>query len=64
MAAFLAQKYNPFTAAQIGVHLHGLAGETDTEHLTRAGNTGLIADDLLIRLPEILQKFCNFDRDL
>ena len=64
VAAFLAQKYDPFTAAQIGVHLHGLAGETDTEHLTRAGNTGLIADDLLIRLPEILQKFCNFDRDL
>ncbi|MBR4885349.1 MAG: NAD(P)H-hydrate dehydratase [Lentisphaeria bacterium] len=62
--AFLAQKYDPFTAAQIGVHLHGLTGENHTDRLTRAGNTGLIADDLLARLPVILQKFCEFDPDL
>ena len=64
IGAFLAQKYEPFTAAQIGVHLHGLAGEISTDRLTRTGNTGLIADDLLIRLPEILQKFCDFDSGL
>ncbi len=58
--AFLAQKYDPFTAAQIGVHIHGLAGEIPGDGLNRAGNTGLIADDLLTRLPEILQRFCKF----
>ena len=64
IGAFLAQKYDPFTAAQIGVHLHGLTGENHRERLTRAGNTGLIADDLLVRLPEILQKICDFAHDL
>ena len=64
IGAFLAQKYDPFTAAQIGVHLHGLTGENHRDRLTRAGNGGVIADDLLVRLPEILQKFCNFDPHL
>lgn len=60
IGAFLAQKYDPFTAAELGVHIHGLAGEVRSDRLYRAGNTGLIADDLLTRLPEILQSLTGF----
>lgn len=60
IAAFLAQKYAPFTAAMLGVHLHGLTGENSDDRLSRIINSGVIADDLIKKLPEILQKIAVF----
>ncbi len=47
IAAFAAQKYDPFSAAGIGVWLHGRTGEIC--------GTGSIADDLPAAVPRILQ---------
>jgi NAD(P)H-hydrate epimerase len=48
LAALVGQKLEPFAAAQLGVYLHGLAGD-----LARAqvGEPSLIATDLLHHLP-------------
>lgn len=43
IAALLAQGMPPFEAAQLGVHVHGLAGDLAVENLS---NAGLIASDL------------------
>jgi ADP-dependent NAD(P)H-hydrate dehydratase len=43
IAALLAQKMAPFDAAQLGVHLHGLAGDLAAKSLSEPG---LIASDL------------------
>ncbi len=44
IAALLAQGMAPFDAAQLGVHVHGLAGDLAAEELSKPG---LIASDLL-----------------
>ena len=44
LVALLAQGMQPFEAAQLGVHLHGLAGDLAAGELS---NHGLIASDLL-----------------
>lgn len=44
LAALLGQGLEPFAAAQLGVHLHGLAGDLARDKL---GETALIASDLL-----------------
>lgn len=54
IAAFLGQKLEPFTAAQLGVHLHGLAGDLARDQL---GEVSLIASDLLHFLPQAIRKF-------
>jgi hydroxyethylthiazole kinase-like uncharacterized protein yjeF len=43
VGALLAQGLEPFDAARLGVHLHGLAGEAVRERL---GDSGLLASDL------------------
>ena len=43
IAALLAQGMEQFDAAQLGAHLHGLAGDLATEELSQPG---LIASDL------------------
>ncbi len=43
IGALLAQGLDPFTAARLGVYLHGLAGEAVRERL---GDAGLLAGDL------------------
>ncbi len=48
IAALLAQKLDAFAAAQLGVYLHGLAGDLAKEQL---GEVSLIASDLLDYLP-------------
>jgi NAD(P)H-hydrate epimerase len=48
IGALLAQRLEPFVAAQVGVYLHGLAGDLARDDL---GDTSLIASDLLEYLP-------------
>jgi NAD(P)H-hydrate epimerase len=52
IAALLGQGLDPFGAAQLGAHLHGLAGD-----LVRVANgeVGLIATDLIEYLPKALR---------
>ena len=54
IAALLGQKLEPFAAAQLGVHLHGLAGDMARDDL---GEVSLIASDLLDYLPRALRTF-------
>ncbi len=48
IAALLGQGLEPFAAAQLGVHLHGLAGDLARDEV---GEVSLIASDLLHYLP-------------
>jgi NAD(P)H-hydrate epimerase len=48
LAALLAQGLEPFAAAQLGVFLHGLAGDRARDHL---GESSLVAADLVDFLP-------------
>jgi NAD(P)H-hydrate epimerase len=52
IAALLAQKLEPFAAAQLGVYIHGRAGDHVASEL---GETGMIASDLLAALPLALR---------
>jgi ADP-dependent NAD(P)H-hydrate dehydratase len=53
IAALLGQGLEPFAAAQLGVYLHGRAGDLVAEEI---GQAGLIASDLLIQLPRALRE--------
>ncbi|HTU16604.1 MAG TPA: NAD(P)H-hydrate dehydratase [Gemmataceae bacterium] len=53
IAALLGQKLETFAAAQLGVYLHGLAGDLARERL---GEVSLIATDLLDFLPHAFQQ--------
>ncbi|MCH2124388.1 MAG: NAD(P)H-hydrate dehydratase [Pirellulaceae bacterium] len=53
ITALICQGLSPFEAAQLGVHLHGYAGDLATAKL---GETAMIATDLLDFLPYALQK--------
>jgi ADP-dependent NAD(P)H-hydrate dehydratase len=48
IAALLGQRLEPFAAAQLGAHLHGLAGDLARDDL---GEASLIATDLIAYLP-------------
>jgi NAD(P)H-hydrate epimerase len=52
IAALLGQKLGPFEAAQLGVHLHGRAGDLARDAL---GETALIASDLIDYFPRAFQ---------
>jgi ADP-dependent NAD(P)H-hydrate dehydratase len=56
IAALLGQKLAPFEAAQLGVYLHGLAGDLAQEEL---GQISLIASDLLSFLPKAFFSYCS-----
>jgi ADP-dependent NAD(P)H-hydrate dehydratase len=56
IAAFLGQGLEPFQAAQLGAHLHGLAGDLAQLEL---GEASMIASDLLIYLPHAFRQACN-----
>ena len=49
IAALLAQGMEPLSAARLGAHLHGLAGDLAAQ---RVGEVSLIASDLIEHLPE------------
>ena len=53
VAAIVGQGLESFAAAQLGVYLHGLAGDLARDAL---GETSLIATDLLNYLPEAFKK--------
>jgi hydroxyethylthiazole kinase-like uncharacterized protein yjeF len=51
LAALIAQGYEPLAAAQLGVYLHGAAGDLAAEAI---GEVGLRASDLIEMLPRAL----------
>lgn len=53
IAAFLAQGLDGFTAARLGVYLHGLAGDLAAEEKTK---TSLIATDIIEKIPQAFKK--------
>jgi ADP-dependent NAD(P)H-hydrate dehydratase len=53
IAALLGQQLEPFAATQVGVYLHGLAGDLAREQV---GEVSLIASDLLEFLPRAFQR--------
>ncbi len=54
IAALIGQKLNPFAAACLGVHIHGLAGDLGAEEL---GQVSLIASDMLKYLPAAFKTY-------
>lgn len=56
ITGLLAQGMAPFEATQLGVHLHGLAGDLAAESLTQPG---MIASDLAQLIPNAWQKLLN-----
>jgi len=56
IVAMLAQKLHPFDAAVAGAYLHGLAGEIAEKEI---GQAGVVAGDLIPRLPEAIRKISN-----
>jgi NAD(P)H-hydrate epimerase len=54
IAALLGQGLEPFAAAQLGVYLHGLAGDLARDDL---GAPSLIATDLLAYLPRAFRQY-------
>jgi ADP-dependent NAD(P)H-hydrate dehydratase len=54
IAALLGQGLEPFAAAQLGVFLHGLAGDLARDEL---GEVSLIASDLLHYLPRAIRNY-------
>lgn len=54
IAALVGQGLAPFEAAQLGVHVHGLAGDLARDEV---GEVSLIATDLLDYLPKAFRKF-------
>jgi NAD(P)H-hydrate epimerase len=53
IAALIGQKLEPFAAAQLGVYLHGRAGDLAREQV---GEVSLLAADLLDYLPRAFQR--------
>ncbi len=53
LAAFLAQGIDAFTAARLGVYLHGLAGDLAAKEKTKAC---LIATDIIEKIPAAFKK--------
>ena len=53
IAGLLAQKMEPFDAAGAAVHLHTAASELVSAEI---GHTGLLASDLLLKIPRAIAK--------
>ena len=56
ITALLCQHLEPFDAARLGVHLHGLAGDLAAEEL---GQVSLMASDLIRYLPKAFQEYAD-----
>ena len=57
LTGLLAQNYEPLEAAQLGVYLHGLAGDLAIPEI---GTNSMIASDIIDFLPSA---FLRFRRD-
>jgi NAD(P)H-hydrate epimerase len=53
IVAMLAQHLTPYDAAIAGAYVHGLAGQIAEQEI---GKAGVVAGDLLMRLPEALRR--------
>ncbi len=53
IAALLAQGNKPFTAASLGVYIHGLSGDISSNE---KGYYGVVADDLIDHIPKVLKQ--------
>ena len=53
IAALSAQGNKPFTAASLGVYIHGLSGDISSKE---KGYYGVVADDLIDNIPKVLKK--------
>jgi NAD(P)H-hydrate epimerase len=53
IGGFLAQGMRPFEAAKFAVYVHGLAGDLVAKEI---GEVGLIASDILEKVPEAIAK--------
>ena len=53
VAALLGQGLCAFEAAKLGVYLHGLAGDLAAKEKTE---TGLIASDIIEKIPQAIKK--------
>ncbi|HEY2149081.1 MAG TPA: NAD(P)H-hydrate dehydratase [Pirellulales bacterium] len=56
ITALLGQNLTPFAAAQLGVYVHGLAGDLAAKEI---GQTSLIASDLIRFLPEAFKQVAD-----
>ena len=54
IAGLLGQGLAAFEAARLGVYLHGLAGDLTARDL---GQVGLLASDLLARIPQAIRQY-------
>ena len=54
IAGLLGQQLSLFDAARLGVFLHGLAGDLAAQEV---GQTGLIASDLVARIPQAIRSY-------
>ena len=54
ITALLCQHLEPFDAAQLGAHLHGLAGDLAAKE---KGEVSLIARDLVDFLPQAFREY-------
>lgn len=52
IASFIGQGIDPFSSAVLGVHYHGFAGDMAARE---KGHLGLLATDLLQKLPDVLK---------
>jgi ADP-dependent NAD(P)H-hydrate dehydratase len=57
ITALVGQNLTPFEAAQLGVHIHGLAGDLAVK---AHGEVSLIASDLVRFLPEAFKRLANY----
>jgi NAD(P)H-hydrate epimerase len=53
IAGLIAQGHTPELAARLGVYLHGLAGDLAADEI---GKVGLLAGDLIHRIPAAITK--------
>ncbi len=56
ITAFLAQRYHPFTAAKLGVYLHGLAADIAVE---KQSEESLLISDVIEALGEAFRRITN-----
>jgi hydroxyethylthiazole kinase-like uncharacterized protein yjeF len=58
IAGFIAQEVKPFMSAVAGAYIHGLAGDIAAEEI---GSRGIVASDIIKRIPMALDKIFNED---